>query len=200
MSTTLATPDILSLEHRPPIRPRKRWTVSEVRDLVALGRLPESGYELIEGDLLIALPKNMPHVVAVNKVLRWIYGTFGIEYTQVQDPIAINPFSSPEPDVCVLRQAVETYLPTGTPSATEAILLIEVADSTLEYDLTTKAGLYARAGVAEYWVLDVTGRELNILTNPLDGVYSSRQTFSETDSASPLANPNASVRVGDLLP
>ena len=196
----ILAPPALAPERAAPTRPRKRWTVSEVHDLVALGKLSETGYELIEGDLITQMPKNMPHIVAVHNVLRWIYSTFGFEHTVSQDSVFISANSSPEPDVCVFQKPVESYLPNGKMPIVEAVLVVEVSDSTLDYDMTTKADLYARAGVTEYWVLDVAGRRLHVFTAPQNGAYPAPRTFEEADTAVAIGKPGMGVRVALLLP
>ncbi len=199
MPAILAPPAPAS-ERTAPTPTRKRWTVSEVHELIALGKLPETGYELIEGDLIIQMPKHMPHIIAVHNVLRWIYSAFGFDNTVSQDSVFISANNNPEPDVCVFRRTIQEYQPAGKLPIVEAVLVVEVSDSTLEYDMTTKADLYARAGVAEYWVLDVSGRQLSIFTAPQNGSYPAPRTLNEADTATPTDKPSAGVRVADMLP
>ena len=77
---------------------------------------------------------------------------------------------------------------------------MEVADTTLIFDSTTKRDRYARAGVREYWILDLNGRPMIVHRIPVDGRYEQILTLTETDSAGPESRPDASVRVGELLP
>ncbi|MBC8143277.1 MAG: Uma2 family endonuclease [Armatimonadetes bacterium] len=142
----------------------------------------------------------MPHIVAVHNVLRWIYGVFSFDNVISKAPVFISANSDPEPDVCVFGRTIREYMATGNLPITEAVLLVEVSDSTLEYDMTTKADLYARAGVSEYWVLGIAGRRLNIFTAPQNGSYPAPRTLGEADTAVPTAKPDMSVRVADLLP
>ena len=90
---------------------------------------------------------------------------------------------------------------------TTALLIVEVARSSLFVDTTTKADLYATAGVADYWVVDVDNRQLLVFRDPAPlpaglgaTAYQTRLTFADTDTVSPLAMPTAAVRVADLLP
>jgi Uma2 family endonuclease len=78
-------------------------------------------------------------------------------------------------------------------------LVIEVSDSTLVYDLTVKSGLYARAGIPEYWVLDLKSRRMMVHRTPQAGHYQSILVYSEFESVSPLAAPQAAVRITDVL-
>ena len=77
--------------------------------------------------------------------------------------------------------------------------MVEVADTSLTFDLTVKAALYARAGIVEYWVLDVSGRRLVVHRDPRDGRYRSIVAFSEQESAAPLASPGSAFRIGDAF-
>jgi Uma2 family endonuclease len=79
-------------------------------------------------------------------------------------------------------------------------LVIEIADTTLAFDLSTKARLYARAGIIEYWVLDLPGRRIIVHRAPRDGAYSSVVAYRETEFVSPLAARDAKLQVGDVLP
>lgn len=78
--------------------------------------------------------------------------------------------------------------------------MVEVGDSSLNFDLTVKASLYARAGVSEYWVLDVTGRRMFVHRNPRAGEYTDVAVYSEQESVSPLAAPDARFPVAHAFP
>jgi Uma2 family endonuclease len=179
---------------------RKRWTRTEVQNLIAVGQLPESGYELIEGDIVVKMGKKRPHVFVTMRMLEWLVSVFGFDHVQSQDPIALSEFSEPEPDVCVLLHPQREYLSSGTPDAGNARLVVEVSDTTLDFDTTVKAGLYARAAVADYWVVDIAGRRVIVHREPVDGQYQSVLAYTEDELVAPLAAPVSSLRVGDLLP
>jgi len=102
----------------------------------------------------------------------------------------------PVPDVCVVSGTPRSYL--AKPRM--ALIIIEVADSSLSYDLGDKANLYASANIADYWVLDLNRRRLIIHRDPQNDVYTSITTHNEMETVSPLAAPNASILVSDLLP
>jgi Uma2 family endonuclease len=198
MPSVLAEPTELTEAH--VAERRKRWTRTEVQNLVAAGQLPESGYELIEGDILTKMPKNRPHVYTTQQVTFALADIFGREYVQSQDPVALSEISEPEPDICVLRRPQRDYLSSGTPLADEAHLVVEVSDTTLDFDTTVKAALYARALVADYWVVDIVGRRMIVHREPVDGHYQDVLAYTEDESVSPLTAPAAYLRVGDLLP
>lgn len=179
---------------------RKRWTRDEVRFIQKSGLLDDGQYELIEGELLQKMPKNEPHVFSTARTRSWAEGVFGGLFVRSQDPIALDEHNEPEPDVVVLSKGMREYLTLGTPPVDDVRLLVEVSDSTLEYDLTPKATLYARAGVAEYWVLDLPNRRLHVHLDPSEAGYGRVTTLAESQTIAPLANPDATVLVSALLP
>ena len=89
---------------------------------------------------------------------------------------------------------------TPNPRAQDLRLVVEIADTSLNFDLTVKAALYARAKVFEYWVLDVVGRRLLVHRNPRSGAYADITVYDQHESVSPLAAPHASFRVADAFP
>jgi Uma2 family endonuclease len=80
------------------------------------------------------------------------------------------------------------------------VLIIEVSDTTLEYDQTIKATIYATAGIEDYWIVNINERTVEVRRQPGPSSYRSLQTYTETDTIAPLFNPTASILVADLLP
>jgi Uma2 family endonuclease len=105
----------------------------------------------------------------------------------------------PEPDVAVTREPITAYV-TGHPGPDDLLLVAEASDSTLTYDLENKGPLYADAGIAEYWVIDLVGRRLIVHREPSATGYQIVTRYGEAQSVSPLAHPEASVIVSTLLP
>jgi Uma2 family endonuclease len=110
-----------------------------------------------------------------------------------------NPTSFPEPDVFILNRSIADFL-VDYPKPEDLELVAEVSDSTLAFDLSTKAGLYARAGIVEYWVLDVTGRSLTVHREPSGGSYRSIVRYAADESVATLTKPAERVIVSALLP
>ena len=104
--------------------------------------------------------------------------------------------NEPEPDISVLIRALDF---STHPRPEELRLVAEVSGSSLVFDLTTKARLYAQSGIVEYWVLDLAGRRLIVHREPVDGRYQSVVAFGEEEQLATLAVPERYVRVGDLL-
>src|SRR5262249_7661064 len=134
-------------------------------------------------------------------IIRTVFGT-GWRF-RIQLPLVLSQHTDPVPDIAVVAGAL-----VGNPDhPTTAALVIEVSDTTFATDTTEKAELYATAGIADYWVLAVVTRQLHIFRDPASlpaglgaTAYRSHRVLGPTDHASPLAMPNASIPVSDLLP
>ncbi|MBM3764901.1 MAG: Uma2 family endonuclease [Acidobacteria bacterium] len=180
----------------------KTWTRAEVEILESTGLFEGRHFELIEGELIDKMGKNRWHTLGLARTRRILDTLFGAEYVYTEAPIDIapvdNPKNEPEPDVYVLRQKLED-LP-GNPTFADLALVVEVADSSLRLDLKVKARLYARAGIVEYWVLDLNNRLLHVFRQPENDEYSGRIELAETESIAPLAKPGADIAVSQLLP
>ncbi len=183
--------------------PRKRWTRAECDALEASGLLNTHRLELIEGDLIDKTGKKRPHSNALSFVLRWTVGAFGFPHVQTEVSIDIapgdNPSNEPEPDLIVLSRPAETFR-SANPQPEDLRLVVEVSDSTLRFDRSVKARLYARAGILEYWIVDVKGRLLIVHRDPHHGEYTSVIAYAEHESVAPLAAPASLCCVKDLLP
>lgn len=187
----------------PPVPPRLfRFTREQYYEMGRRGYFDGKRVELIYGEIVEMSPINWPHVVGCRKAAELMERVFaGVAWVGRADSVNLT-HSDPQPDVAVFPGKFEDY----TDHPTTAILIVEVADTTLAYD-TTKAELYATAGVPEYWVLDVAGRQLHVFRSPAPlpaglgaTAYQTHLTLSPTDTVSPLAVPNAAILVGDLLP
>lgn len=181
--------------------PRKRWTRSECDNLPS-ALLDLNRFELIDGDLIERTGKKRPHVVALSLLYGWLIQIFGNHFVSPGTPIDVaprdNPTNEPVPGLVVTAQEAEYY--SSNPLPADLRLVVEVSDTTIGFDLRTKAGLYARAGIVEYWVLDIAGRRMVVHRDPGAGRYRSVIAFNEDEPLSPLAAPEAAVLVRDLLP
>lgn len=183
-----------------PEPPRRRWTRQEYHRLAEMGFLTEEDrYELIEGDLLKQMPQDRRHVFVCMRILELLLAIYGRGRVQSQAPVRIDPFNEPEPDATVLRDTLDAYME-DSPGAEDVLLVVEVSNTTLRFDTTVKASLYARAGMPEYWVLDLNARTLLVLRNPGAEGYTSATTFTEADRVTPLSAPDASLAVAEMLP
>jgi Uma2 family endonuclease len=172
-------------------------------------RLGELGFfhgkrvERIHGEIVEMSPIGWPHVVSTTKTSRLLEKLFaGIGWINQGNPIPTED-SDPQPDVMAVPGCIEDY----TDHPTTALLIVEVADTTLSRDTTVKAELYATANVPEYWVIDLEHRLLLVYRDPEplpEGLgataYRTRLTLTESDVVTPIAVPTASVKVAELLP
>jgi Uma2 family endonuclease len=191
MSTVLSEPVA-----PPPLEslPRKKWTVCEIEELMSKGWYPGDGYELIDGELIDKkMGKNNPHVLAALWMHQWLVGIFGFLRVHKEDPVNVNERNEPEPDLTVLRAPLQEL--GRKPQPQDALLVIEVAASSLRFDLSTKADLYARAGIPDYWVLDIENRRMIVHREPASGKYNSVVAYSEGESVAPLAAPELEFHV-----
>lgn len=180
------------------------WTVDQFHYLGDLGLLEGRRASLINGVIVEEGPMNPPHAIAATKTEDLIREAFGKGWhVRVAKPLVLGQTTDPEPDAAVLPGKPGDY----TTHPTTATLVIEVADTSLRYDTTVKMSLYASAGIADYWVLDVNARQLLVFRDPQPDAtqshgfgYSTQITLGPTDSVTPLAVPNAAVKVADLLP
>lgn len=113
-------------------------------------------------------------------------------------PVQLDGGAEPELDVLVLAGRSDDY--PDVPAASDALLLLEVSDTTLRYDRGTKAWLYAANAVPDYWLINLGARTLEVRRRPESGTYQSADVYSETEAVAPLAVPDAPIRVADLLP
>ncbi len=191
------------LDERPE---RRKWTRQEYERAGEMGLFgPEERLELVDGAVMEhARPQSPGHAQATTLCAMVLRGLLrGALHVQDQKPLAVSDTSEPEPDVAVIRGAPRDYA--NHPSGADCVLVVEVADSTLGYDQGTKGSLYARAGIPEYWVLDLRHRRLEVRRDPGEtggGEYGYRtiQLVAEHGTASPLAAPEAVIAVADVLP
>lgn len=181
--------------------PHKLWTRAECEALERAGLLDMERYELVAGELVLKMGKNKPHMLVQALLLQWFQGLFGALFV-LQDPtVDIHPgdntTNEPQPDVIVMSRSIRDI--PSRPQATDVVLLAEVSATTLSFYLTVKAGLYARAGIAEYWVVDLAGRQVIVHRRPEAGRYLEVVGYAEEENVATLGAPEVLVRVGDLF-
>jgi Uma2 family endonuclease len=183
---------------------RLRWTAEEYYRLAELGFFRNRRVELIEGDIIQMSAVKPPHSISVELVDETFRIAFGPGYCyRIQQPIDLGRRTQPEPDAAILLGRPRDF----TDHPTTALLVVEVSDSSLRRDRTIKAHLYAQAGLADYWIVNLFDRQLEIHRNPgPDPDRAGRFRYAEVTivpadgQASPLARPEALIAVADLLP
>ena len=184
----------------------RRWTRKEYDRLIEIGFLDEDEpVELVGGQLIVAEPKGTGHSVAIELAAEALRKAFGAGWTvRVQDPIAPDDESEPEPDVAVVAGSPREYL-AAHPS--RPALVLEVSDSSLAFDRRDKGSLYARAQILDYWIVNLVDRVLEVYRDPVlsaDALYGWSYArvlrLGPEATISPVAAPAASISVTDLLP
>lgn len=184
---------------------QRRWTRKEYDYVVALGVLHQKDtIELIAGQLIVTDPKGSPHAVVVRRTadaLRAIFGRGGV--VRVQEPVPLDDDSEPEPDVAIVPGPRNDDYEARPVRPT---LIVEVADASLAFDRSYKGSLYARAGVADYWIVDARRRVLEVYREPVAAPptpfgwrYARARTLKDDATVSPLAAPRATITVARLL-
>ena len=159
---------------------------------------PEARLELIEGEIVEMAPVGSPHAGMV-KILNRLFGRLAGDQAiiSVQDPLVIGDRSVPQPDLVLLRPRADSYT-RSHPTTADVLLLVEVADTTLPFDLGTKVPLYARCGIAEAWVIDVQERVVRVFRDPSPSGYRTSFTVQGDESVTALALPAIVVPLAAL--
>jgi len=204
MSAAVLTPPPVSPPSRAAVQ-AYRFTATEFDQMGDMGWFEGRRAFLLDGAILEQGPMNPLHadgVVLVNEALRAIFGIGFVVRPQL--PLQVDAYNNPMPDCAVVAGNPRAFLGRHP---TTAELVVEVSDSTLAIDMTEKAERYATAGIADYWVLDLVGRRLLVYRDPAPlpvglgaSAYRKQQAFAPTDRVSPLAAPNSSILVADMLP
>lgn len=188
-----------------PVRTR-RWTREEYRQLGELGILTEDEpVELLDGQLIVAEPKGRPHATAVAltaEALRRAFGAGWFIYTQ--DPVALDEASEPEPDVVVVPGHPLDYI---ADHPARPALVVEVAETSLHVDRAYKGSAYARAGLPDYWIVNLIDWRVEVYRQPaadrsaaLGWRYLEARLFGPGTTIGPLARPDVRIAVSEILP
>lgn len=186
---------------------RRLWTRQEYERFVRLGAFgPDDRLELIGGEIVNKMASmDTPHATSILLTTEQLRVAFpvGVQI-RVQLPLAVSDHSEPEPDIAVVAGTLRDF---EDNHPTTALLVVEVADTSLAYDRSAKAALYAKAGIGDYWLLNMNERRLEahrqpqaMPNRPLGYGYAQVTNYDETQTVTPLAAPNASIAVADLLP
>lgn len=185
-----------------PAPGRVRWTRAHCDAMRDAGILT-CRYELIDGEILIRSGQKPAAAVTVGLLMGRLMTLFGASHIRINGPLDLGPplsdYNEPEPAATVTDPPVDAYV-TRHPTPEEVLLVAEISDSTLRFDRSKKASLYALAGIQEYWVLDLNGRQLFVHRQPSPPGYLEITAYGADESVATLARPEALVRVGDLLP
>jgi Uma2 family endonuclease len=186
----------MAIAYRPPTR---AITVSEFQQMWETGILkPDERIELIDGDLVMIPPMNAPHASIVARVTDVLQRLRQRALIWAQLPLVTSERSQPLPDVTLLRLR-DDYYRERLPAPADHFAVIEISDTMLRYDRGVKLQMYAKTGIADYWIIDVNGRTIEICREPHDLGYGSRTMHVKGDSVAFAAFPDVVFTVDELL-
>ena len=175
---------------------QRRFDVAEYYCLHQIGMIAEKNNELINGKIYTMSPTGVRHAWVINLLNRLFTKRLTEDYiVSVQNPIRLDDYSEPEPDLAILHTPPTPYADSH-PGADQVALLIEVADSSLLYDRETKAPLYARFGIPKYWILNLQDNQLEVYSQPEKTAYTQQQTLAATEKVTAFGREWS---VGELL-
>ncbi len=191
---------IVAAEQHDTLRAGRRFTVDEYLALGAAGILAkEERIELLDGEIICMAPISNRHQHSVDWVAHLMGPAIGRQaMVQVRGAIQLDDFTMPEPDVAVIRRRSVNDLAPVLPS--DVYLLVEVADSSLEFDLGEKLARYAAAGIPEVWVANLRAGELVVNTEPEGAAYTNVRVIPLDGSVSPQAFPDVVLALADFIP
>jgi Uma2 family endonuclease len=181
------------------------WTREEFYQMLDMGLFSEQRVELLEGEIVEMPAQRNLHAAAIALAEDALKAAFGSSFwVRNHASLDLTPISVLDPDLAVVVGSPRSCPPDNPASA---LLIVEVGDTTLRFDRIRKASLYARVGIADYWILNLVDRQLEIRRVPVaDNTqdygfrYADEMILLENESATPLAAPGARIAVSDLLP
>lgn len=180
---------------------RRKFTTAEYHEMARTGILGEDDrVELIEGEIVEMTPIGSLRASVVKRLLKLLLPLESADKVilSVQDPIHLSAHSEPQPDLAVLRPRPDFYA-SGHPEADDVFLVVEVADTSAEYDRETKLPLYGRHGVEEAWLIDLSAGRVEVHRSPRPEGFTSIQLRLSGDQVSPQAFPGFSLDVDAIL-
>ncbi len=181
-----------------------RWTTEQFQQMGGAGFFEGRRVLLIEGEILETMTMDSPHATSLILATDALREAFGAGYVvRAQLPLRLNENTDPEPDIAIVAGRARDY---AQQHPTTALLIVEVSDSTLRFDQTKKASLYARAGIGDYWIVNLPEKRLEVHRAPVEKsdqafgwAYESVQLLDATARVAPLAAPESPVAVANLL-
>ena len=155
--------------------------------------------ELINGEVVEMSPIGSLHAACVKRLAELLHEKLGkTALIGAQDPIQLDDFSEPEPDLSILKPR-KNYYADAHPRPTDVLLLIEVSDTTIEYDRSVKLPLYARTEIPETWVVDLNGETIEQFSAPRDGQYTSYRVVRRAETLTSISLPTLTLSVDEIL-
>ena len=179
----------------------RKFTVAEYYRMGEAGIFhPEERVELIEGAIVVTAPIGTRHAGSVMRYIQVFSRLAGDRFTlQIQNPIHLEDSTEPQPDVLLLRLRADNYFD-AHPGPADVLLVIEVSDTSLDYDRGVKAHIYGRRNIPETWVLNLPGDCIEGFTRPGPQGYAQHNIYRRGEQISPVSLPDLALSVDDLLP
>ncbi|MHB8704415.1 MAG: Uma2 family endonuclease [Candidatus Tyrphobacter sp.] len=183
----------LQLEHH-------RFLLDEYEAMIEKGILDDDDrVELLAGEIVDKMGQGPRHASSLARLNRFFVTALGTRALLVpQGPLALPPHSMPEPDITLVREREDFYA-TRRPLASDVYLVIEISDSSLRLDRRVKLPLYARAGIAEYWIVNLVDCVIEVYTEPAGDRYEHVRTVRPDEVLSPIAFPDVTASAGEII-
>ena len=180
---------------------RRRFNVDEYEQMGRAGILGEDDrVELLDGEIVEMTPIGLRHADCVNRLARSLVLTFDdVAVILVQNPIRLSDRSEPQPDLALVHRRAGLYA-SSHPRPSDILLIVEVADTSIESDRRVKVPLYARGGIPEVWLVDLNQDTVTAYRDPRRGGYRTAHVVRRGDELAPSAFPDRALPVADLLP
>lgn len=180
---------------------RRRFTIHEYHRMGETGIIHEDErVELIDGEIIMMAPIGGRHVETVNRANElFVVRLAGRAVVSIQNPVVLSERGESQPDLVVFRRHPDLYA-AGPPGAADALLVLEVADSSLDYDRGVKLPRYAAAGIPEVWIVDLHAHAIEIYRDPAGEGYRTKIVVGSGGVVAPAAFPEVELAVDDIIP
>ncbi len=177
---------------------RHQVTVNEWHKMESIFQ-PEQHLQLINGEITKMSPISSPHAGS----LKYLTNFFAVKLASqtiisIQDPLALNKFSEPEPDLMLLKPEANFYR-SHHPTVNDVLLLVEISDSSLYFDRQQKLKLYAQHEINDYWIVNLRDASLEVYRQPKDKSYTSQQILLTGEKIQPLYFPEITLKIADIF-
>ena len=191
----------MTIQTRPRLLTQTRQRLFSVDDYYAMAEAgilaPDERVELLDGEIIKMAPIGGRHANCVGQLTDLMSAVGRRALVWVQNPVRLDTGSEPQPDLMLIKRRGYS---SSHPGPDDVLLLIEVADTTADLDRECKLHLYARAGVSEYWIVDLTERAVEVYSDPSNTGYGSRRVVGTDGEVSPAVFPDISLPVGQIIP
>ncbi len=194
----MAIPELKRLQASTPRF--RRFNVTEYYQMAKAGILkPDDRVELLEGEIITMSSIGSQHAVCVRRLNKLLIGLVGDQgVVDVQNPIHLDDFTEPQPDLTVSKPRADLYA-AHHPTPADVLLVIEVADTTLRFDQNVKTRLYAKAGIPEVWIVDIAHEQIIGYTDPSGRKYETIQFYTRGEPVASEKVPVVTIAVNDIL-